>query len=181
MRLLAIDQGSSECGVAYFIDDDVKPRGTDLFRPKSSLPWLERMKAIVDALAQRAVVASWAPDVVAIESVALHNTGRVNSRVKTALIMSETRGYLKCALYGLFGNVRFFDVHPSTVKAAARARTGRANAKEDIRHAVETLTGLTGLSEDECDSIAIGWAAFGKLREERLAKMVDEADQQVMR
>jgi hypothetical protein len=44
LRLLAIDQGSVACGFAYFDEgDDVRPRSTDVIKPKASMPGLGRL------------------------------------------------------------------------------------------------------------------------------------------
>jgi Holliday junction resolvasome RuvABC endonuclease subunit len=171
LRLLAIDQGSVACGFAYFDDDDVRPRSTDLIRPRASLPKTERMRYIADQLQQTARTRGWLPDVVAIEGVAFHRN------VVTAISMGETRGYLLRVVDELFPRAIKRDVNPSSTKAAARARMTRDASKDDIAHAVAVMTGLAGLSQDEADAVCVGWAAFKIIREQRLVEMADAADQ----
>jgi hypothetical protein len=179
-RLLSIDQGSVACAVAYFDVDETRPSSTDLFRPKGGLPWLERMQYIAAQLLASARTRGWQPDVVAIEDVVLHiqrdpgdGMGRT-ANVKTVLTMGETRGYLKRVVGELYPRARYIDIHPSSTKAAAGARGRRQDAKDDIRRAVEQLTRLEGLSEDECDAIAVGWAAFGQLRERAYVELANQ-------
>jgi Holliday junction resolvasome RuvABC endonuclease subunit len=167
-RLLSIDQGSIACAVAYFDVDETRPSSTDLFRPKGGLPWLERMQYIAAELLRSARTRGWNPDVVAIEDVVL---GRNVTGVK---VMSMTRGYLYRVVGDLFPRIRYIDINPSSTKAAARASMRRAAAKDDIRWAVLQMTGLEGLSEDECDAIAVGWAAFGKLRERSYLELANQ-------
>lgn len=170
LRLLAIDPGSRATGVAYFHDDDIKPTSTDWFR-RDGFPAQERMRYIAEQLEVAARSRGWLPDVIAIERVVL---GR---NIVSAVAMSENRGYLLRVLDMLFPRARYYHVYPASTKAAALARGARAFAKDDTRRAVEVMTELRGLGEDEYDAIAIGWAAFGKLREERLIDMADSADQ----
>ncbi len=172
-RLLAIDQGSRACAVAYFDVEETRPSSTDLFKPRESLPWLERMQYVAAELLRSARTRGWTPDVVAIEDVVL---GRNVTGVK---VMSMTRGYLYRVVGDLFPRIRYIDINPSSTKAAARASMRRVAAKDDIRWAVLQMTGLEGLSEDECDAIAVGWAAFGKLRERAFQELADR--QQTLR
>jgi Holliday junction resolvasome RuvABC endonuclease subunit len=172
VNLLAIDQGSRAVGFAYFAGDDVKPASTDLVAPRSGLPWIERMQYVDEQLRRCAGTRGWLPDVVAIEDVVFGRS------IRDAVTMGENRGWLMRTTWELFPRARRIDIHPSTTKAAARARTARAVAKGDIARAVQVMTGLRDLSEDEADATAIGWAAFGKLREERFARLADEAEQQ---
>lgn len=175
MNLLAIDPGSKATGVAYFDhDDDIRPASTDWIR-RDGIPAQERMRYIAEQLAHTAAARKWDPDVVAIERVVL------GVNVSSAVAMSENRGYLLRALDVLFPRARYYHVYPASTKAAALARGARAFAKGDTRHAVEVMTGLHDLGEDVYDAIAVGWAAFGKLREERFAEMADEAEQQQLR
>ncbi|HEV8670981.1 MAG TPA: crossover junction endodeoxyribonuclease RuvC [Candidatus Limnocylindria bacterium] len=164
MNLLAIDQGSKACGVAYFAGNDVTPAHTDLFR-RDGIPWLERMHYIAGELTKVAAARFWNPDVVAIEDVAVW----MNTR--TALQMAEARGYLKRVVHELFPRARYVDVNPSTTKAAAGASGARVRAKLQIMRAVEMATGMRELSEDQADAIAIGWAAFGILQRARLEEL----------
>lgn len=174
IRMLAIDPGSRATGVAYFHDDDIRPSSTDWLR-RDGIPAQERMRYIAGQLAVVARARDWTPDVVAIERVVL---GR---NIVTAVAMSENRGYLLRALDELFPNARYYHVYPASTKAAARARGMRMVAKDDTRRAVEVMTGLVGLGEDEYDAIAVGWAALGKLREERLVQLADGAEQMALR
>jgi Holliday junction resolvasome RuvABC endonuclease subunit len=170
MRLLAIDQGSTVCGFAYFDGNDVTPASTDAIAPPKG-PWIERMRYIAEQLRRCARTRDWLPDVVAIEDVVFGRS------IKDAVTMGETRGYLMRVVWELFPSARRIDIHPSTTKAAARARTARVFAKDDTAHAVAVMTGLRDLTEDEADACAIGWAAFGKLNEQRWSEMADEAEQ----
>jgi Holliday junction resolvasome RuvABC endonuclease subunit len=174
IRLLAIDPGSRATGVAYFYDDDIKPASTDWLR-RDGIPAQERMRYIAEQFALAARTRGWIPDVVAIERVVL---GR---NVVSAVAMSENRGYLLRVLDELFPRARYYHVYPASTKAAALARGARAFAKDDTRRAVEIMTGLSGLGEDEYDAIAVGWAALGKLREERLVALADGAEQMALR
>ena len=159
MRLLAIDQGSRDCGAAYFTDDRVE--WTRRFSPPDGWPWGRRMRWITDAL--RAQLSDQEPpDVVAIEDVMFG----VNA--KTAVTMGEARGWFLCALDHWYPGIRAMAIHPSTVKSAIAAPRSRAGAKQHTKWAVEALTGLTGLSEDECDAIAVGLAAINELRHQEL-------------
>jgi Holliday junction resolvasome RuvABC endonuclease subunit len=169
-QLLAIDQGSNACGFAYFDRDDVKPTSTDCIRPRGSSAWIERMKYVDEELRRCARSRGWDPDVVAIEDVVFGRS------IKDAVTMGETRGWLMRTVWELFPRARRIDIHPATTKAAARARGARIFAKDDTAHAVRVMTGLADLQEDEADAIAIGWAAFGKLREQRLGQLADEAE-----
>lgn len=171
MRLLAVDQGSTVCGLAYFDGDDVTPVSTDAIKPPSG-PWVERMRYIAEQLQRTARVRGWQPDVVAIEDVVFGRS------ISAAVTMGETRGYLMRVAWELWPRARRVDIHPSSTKAAARARTSRLLAKDDTAHAVFTMTGLTGLSEDEADACAIGWAAFGKLNEAHWAELADDQAEQ---
>lgn len=168
MRLLAIDQGSKVCGFAYFDRDLVMPHSTDAVAAPAGRPWIERMKYVDEQLRHCARARSWDPDVVAIEDVVFGRS------IKDALTMGETRGWLMRTVWELFPRARRIDINPATTKAAARARNARAFAKDDTAFAVRTMTGLQGLTEDECDAIAVGWAAFGKLNEERWRELADE-------
>lgn len=179
VRLLAIDQGSKACGFAYFSRDEVKPDATDVVTPPAG-PWIERMKYVDEQLRVVARTRAWLPDVVAIEDVVLNvhrgPDGQMKMNPNTLVTMGETRGWLMRTVWELFPRARRIDINPQSTKAAARARTARVFAKGDIAHAVGAMTGLRGLTEDQCDAIAVGWAAFGKLAEERFAEYVDEAD-----
>lgn len=170
LRLLAIDPGSKACGAAYFADDDIRPMSTDWFR-RDGIPAQERMRYIAEQLGLAARSRAWLPDVVAVERVVL------GLNVQSAVAMSQNRGYLLRVLDELFPRARYYDIYPASTKAAALARTQRGFAKDDTRRAVETMTGLEGLGEDVYDAIAVGWAAFKKIREEHLVAMADEADQ----
>ncbi|HEV8656942.1 MAG TPA: crossover junction endodeoxyribonuclease RuvC [Candidatus Limnocylindria bacterium] len=167
-RLLAIDQGSHACAAAYFTEaSDVKPSSTDLFR-RDGLPWVERMQYIAEQLLIASRTRAWIPDIVAIEDVVLHRN------VQAVKVMSKTVGYLHRVVHELYPRARYIDINPSSTKAAARASMHRAASKDDIAHAVQVMTGLTGLSEDECDAIAVGWAAFGKLNTEHFARLAEQ-------
>ena len=170
LRLLAIDPGSKATGAAYFSDDDVRPTSTDWFR-RDGIPAQERMRYIAEQLGLAARTRGWTPDVIAIERVVL------GLNTQTAVAMSQNRGYLIRVLDELFPRARYLDIYPASTKAAAMARGARVFAKDDTRHAIEVMTGLTGLGEDEYDAIAVGWAAFKIMREQRLVVMADEADQ----
>jgi Holliday junction resolvasome RuvABC endonuclease subunit len=170
LRLLAVDPGSKATGVAYFHDDDTKPTSTDWFR-RDGIPSQERMRYIAEQLAIAARTRGWTPDVIAVERVVMG----VNTQ--TAVAMSQNRGYLLRVLDEVFPRARYYDIYPASTKAAAMARGARAFAKDDTRRAIEVMTGLTGLGEDEYDAIAVGWAAFKIIREQRLVEMADEADQ----
>jgi Holliday junction resolvasome RuvABC endonuclease subunit len=168
-RLLAIDPGSKACGAAYFADDDVRPTSTDWFR-RDGIPAQERMRYIAEQLGIAACTRRWTPDVIAIERVVL------GLNIQTAVAMSQNRGYLLRVLDELFPRARYLDIYPASTKAAAMARGARAFAKGDTRRTVEVMTGLT-LPEDVADAVAIGWAAFKIIREQRLVEMADAADQ----
>lgn len=169
-RLLAVDPGSVALGVAYFEDaSDVRPASTDLF-VRDGLPWLERMQYIAAQLLLASRTRGWMPDVVAIEDVVL------GINVKSTKTMSMTRGYLYRVIGELFPRARYIDINPSSTKAAAYSRAvHRAQAKSDIRHAVETMTGLRDLDENICDAIAVGWAAFGILNRESWERLVEQS------
>jgi Holliday junction resolvasome RuvABC endonuclease subunit len=170
LRLLAIDPGSKATGVAYFSDDDIRPTSTDWFR-RDGIPAQERMRYIAEQLGLAARTRGWTPDVIAVERVVL------GLNTQTAVAMSQNRGYLIRVLDELFPRARYYDIYPASTKAAAMARTQRGLAKADTRRVVELMTGLTGLGEDELDAVAVGWAAFKKIREEHLVALADEADQ----
>lgn len=170
LRLLAIDPGSKAAGAAYFDDDDTKPTSTDWFR-RDGIPAQERMRYIAEQLGLAARSRAWVPDVIAVERVVL------GLNTQTAVAMSQNRGYLLRVLDELFPRARYYDIYPASTKAAAMARGARAFAKDDTRHAIQVMTGLMGLGEDEYDAIAVGWAAFKKIREEHLVALADEADQ----
>jgi len=159
VRLLAIDQGSRDCGAAYFTDDRVE--WTRRFSPPDGWPWGRRMRWITDAL--RAQLSDQEPpDVVAIEDVMFG----VNA--KTAVAMGEARGWFLCALDYWYPGIRAMAIHPSTVKSAVAAPRSRAGAKQHTKWAIEALTGLTGLSEDEADAVAIGLAAINEIKHAEL-------------
>jgi Holliday junction resolvasome RuvABC endonuclease subunit len=170
MKLLAIDPGSKATGVAYFDGNDVRPRDIDWIR-RDGIPTQERMRYIADQLARAARAHAWEPDVVAIERVVL------GINVKTAVDMSENRGYLLRALDVMYPRARYLHIYPASTKAAARAATSRLAAKRDTQWAVEQMTGLRDLGEDVADAIAVGWAAFGKMNELRWEALADEAEQ----
>lgn len=164
MRLLAIDQGSNDCGVAMFEGDRVS--WTKLLSPPEGWSWLQRMRWITDALRlELAERGGDQPAVVAIEDVVAHS-GHPN--LQGLVAMAEARGWLMCAVSYWFSGVRQIAVHPSKVKSAVGAPQSRDRAKQHIRWAVESLTGLTGLSQDECDAVCIGLAAQNEIRHQEL-------------
>jgi Holliday junction resolvasome RuvABC endonuclease subunit len=161
VNLLAIDPSSSSCGAAYFVDE--KPIGTDHFRPKTTLPWAERMDYIAGELTKSSSTRGWLPDIVAIEDTVFARS------VSAAITMGETRGYILRIVRELFPSARIFDVHPATVRAAMNAPRSRVGAKAKFALVAAALAPhLETTSEDERDALAIGWAALGKLREEAL-------------
>jgi Holliday junction resolvasome RuvABC endonuclease subunit len=178
-RILAIDKGSNECGFAYLDGDEVT---TDLMRPKSGLPWAERMDYIAEQLIHASYARSWAPDVVAIEDVVLYvrrfrrdnDTVETTANVKTVLTMGETRGYLMRLIRELFPNARIIDIHPSETKAATGAPRDRIGAKAHTMRVVAAALGRDDLSFDEADAVAVGWAARAKLDREHLERLANQ-------
>lgn len=150
LRLLAVDQGSMDLGLAFLEGERVV--WTKRLSPTGTWSWQRRMRWITDEM--RELLAQGAPpEVLAIEDVAFG----VNA--STAITMGKALGWLMCALEYWYPGVRSLAVHPGTVRAAVGAPRSRAGAKDQIRRAVEALTGLKGLSEDECDAVVIGLAA----------------------
>lgn len=173
IRLLAVDQGSKACGFAYFEGEELKD--TDVLRPRESLPWAERMDYIADQLTRGARTRGWIPDVVGVESAVVWRN------VKTALIMGETRGYLKRVIRELFPRARIVDVSPSETKSAVGAGPTRDAAKRRTELVVSSMTGRKGLREDEYDAVAIGWAVITRLRRENLERLAEPGEQLTIR
>lgn len=162
LRILAIDQGSKSCGLAYLEDDVV--HWTTVIRPRAALPWAERMDNIAAQIAVFSKARMYEPDVIAVESVVVWRN------VRTALVMGETRGYLFRVIRELFPLARLVNVSPSETKAAVGAGRSRDAAKRRTRLVVEAMTHRPDLSEDEADAVAIGLAVIEILRREQLER-----------
>lgn len=162
-RLLAIDPSSTSLGVAYFLEE--RTVSTDRFKPKADLPWAERMDYIAEQLKRSSTTRGWDPDIVAIESTVFARS------VSAAITMGATRGYVLRIVRELYPRARIFDVHPATVRAAMSAPRSRVGAKAKFALVAAAMAPHIDIaSEDEADAIAIGYAAFGKLREEALGE-----------
>lgn len=174
LRILAIDQGSNECGFAYLVGTAVT---TDVMTPRASWPWAERMDFIAEQLVHAAHARGWEPEVVAIEDVVLHvrrveGLG-VTANVKSVLTMGETRGYLKRLIRELWPQARIIDISPSSTKAATGAPRARDDAKAHTKRVVGAFLNRRDLTEDECDAVAVGWAAQAKIAGERMETLAE--------
>lgn len=166
MRLLAVDQGSSECGLAFFTDRALidlrvaRGRGPDRSR---------RMESIGQQIRELAAVSDWYPDVIAIEDVVMHR-GHPNPR--SVMAMAETRGFLASLFGGIYPGVRQLAIHPARVRSVIGAPRDRIGAKARNRWALETMSGWKGpATQDEADAYVIGLAALEQLRAEDLERM----------
>lgn len=162
MRLLAVDQGSAECGLAFFSDRELidlriaRGRGPDRSR---------RMESIGQQIRELAAVSDWYPDVIAIEDVVMHR-GHPNPR--SVMAMAETRGFLASLFGGIYPGARQRAIHPARVRSVIGAPRDRAGAKARNRWALETMSGWSGpATQDECDAFVVGLAALEELRLER--------------
>jgi len=162
VRLLAIDQGSLDCGAAYFDGDRVE--WTRRFSPPDGWPWGRRMRWITDAL--RAQLSDQEPpDVVAIEDVVAH---RGHPNLQSLVTMGECRGWLACAVEHWYPGIRQMAIAPATVRAAAGAPRDRAGALRRYQVVASYMLGGAKVSEDESAAVCIGLAAQAELRHAEL-------------
>lgn len=168
LRIVAIDQGSVDCGVVYF--EGNRPRWTKLFSPSESWTWQRRMRWITDEL--RAWLGEGeAPHVIAIEGVAFG----VNA--STALTMGEQRGWLRCALEYWYPGVRQMSLNPASVRGATGAGgMRRTSAKERYMRFATHVLGGARVSQDEADAVCIGVAAIARLRRDARLAGVEEVE-----
>lgn len=163
MRLLAVDEGSHETGLAFFDGSD-RPVWTRRLSPADGWPWIRRMVWIAQTL--REVLAlqevTTPPDVVAMEDAV------VGKYASTAVSVAECRGFLIAHFESMWPGVRHVTISPAKARAAVglSMMAGRAHSKDRYRQ-VATYLGLPPTaSEDECDAACIGLAAIAALREE---------------
>lgn len=174
IRILAIDQGANACGLAFLEGDHVL--AVDVIKPKSGLPWAERMDYIAGELTHWfCSTPERTPDVVAIESVV------VWKNVRVTMAMSETRGYLKRVVRELFPRARLMDINPSETKGAVGAGVRRKASKDRTVRVVEAMTGRRDLTEDQADAVAIAWAARTKLQTEKWERDAVSVEQMALR
>lgn len=166
MRLLAVDQGSHDCGFAFFDDRAL----IDLRVIRGRGPsWSVRMASISAQLRELAGVSEWTPDHIAIEDVVMHR-GHPNPR--SVMAMAQTRGTLIEVLRSLYPYARQRSIPPSRVRSVISAPRDRAGAKARNRWALETMSGWTGpATQDEADAYVIGLAALQEIRLEDLQQM----------
>ena len=163
MNLLAVDQGSTHCGLAYFLDDRVL--WTKRVSPPAAWPWRRRMRFITDKM-RELLAEETLPDVIAIEDVSL---GR---NAKVAVTMGENRGWLMCVLDHWYPAVQQIAIHPATVRAAVEAGRSRARAIDRYKVVASYMLGGAKVSEDESAAICIGIAARARIDRERLLARV---------
>lgn len=166
MRLLGVDQGSAECGLAFFSDRQlIDLRAARGRGPDRGL----RTASIAQQIRELAAVSDWRPDVIAIEDVVMHR-GHPNPR--SAMAMAETRGFLTALFGGIYPGVRQMAIHPARVRSVIGAPRDRAGAKARNRWALETMSGWTEpATQDEADAYVIGLAALEQLRVEEMQQM----------
>jgi crossover junction endodeoxyribonuclease RuvC len=161
LRILGIDPGSRLTGfgvldlsrdrAAYVASGTV--RSID-----GSFP--ERLRSIYESVGE--IVAEYAPDVVAIESVFMHkNAG-------SALKLGQARSAALCATFS--GRVEVHEYAPREIKQAI-VGTGSAS-KEQVQHMVTVLLGLDRVpAADAADALA---AALCHSHQRRLRASLDE-------
>jgi len=192
--MLAVDQGSVSCGLAFFEDAEL----IDLRNATGgSGPWAERMARIAIQIRNLAAASpDWSPDIVAVEDVVLHSgwmtrhdrtppgaAAGVDPKLlpaadgrgggpgpMTLKVMSETRGYLRVVFATTWPAAKWRNVHPSRVRGAVGAGRGRAAAKRQNRLALQAFGHWPGpATEDMCDAFVIGLAAMNDMQAERWA------------
>jgi Holliday junction resolvasome RuvABC endonuclease subunit len=186
VKLLAIDESSSACGFAYF-EADERPLWTRVITARGD-SWRHRMRSITATLRPMIKLEELTrPDVVAIEDAVvarprpkrtaadeldtLFDIDRPVSSANpmTGVKMGECRGWLMAHIDSLWPDTRIISVAPAKVRAAAGLSAFARRDESKVRYRIVAEAMLPGrvMSEDECDSILIGLAAFTQLREER--------------
>ncbi len=151
MKILGIDPGYGRLGIAIVEKDGSRDHVlfSQCFETNQSHDFPARLGLIVQEL--RAVLATWQPDLCAIEKLYFQKNK------KTAMRVSETRGAI-LALMAEYG-VRISELSPQEIKIAVTG-SGRAS-KGDIARFLPKLVVLPHLPkhDDEYDAIAAGITA----------------------
>lgn len=179
MRLLAIDLGSINAGVAAFEDEKciatkrLRVGGPVAYRERLArtvgqlVAWLTEIWPASDTDMSRALARV---DAVAMEGTALHRNA-FRSNIKTLATMNFTQGYLLGALDQYLEGARFISIEPSRVKSAAGAPRARASALDHMQWTSAAAMGRADVpSVDEAAAFWIGETAIAQLREEALGK-----------
>lgn len=143
-RILGIDPGSrlTGFGVLDFTDDTARYVASGTVKTLDGA-FPARLKQIFDAVS--GLVADYAPDVVAIESVFMHKNAA------SALKLGHARSAALCATFAL--DLEIHEYAPREIKQAITG-TGSAN-KAQVQHMVASLLNLDALPPaDAADALA---------------------------
>jgi Holliday junction resolvasome RuvABC endonuclease subunit len=162
VRLLACDPSSTVVGLAYFDHEGADPVTAALRANRDpDRSWLERMEWIAKTIQERSIL--WAPDVVAMEDVAMSfQVARRNPA--TLASMAESRGYLRRVFTEEYKGVEFIDIHLATERKALGI-DHRADRK--TRQAAARARFPQCTTQDEADAAVIGIAAYMKIAQIR--------------
>lgn len=151
MNLLAIDPGSHETGLAFFIND--KLRWTGVFKGGKFESWQDRISTIADEISDLDFGDHYV-NVIAMEKVVV---GR-NSNV--AVTMGMTNGYLARVLEVIWPHASWIEVPKSEICSELGIK---GNAKRKVRQ-VAARERFERLTQDENDAAAVGAAAIQMIK-----------------
>lgn len=160
-RILGIDPGSrfTGFGILDFVGNKASYVASGTVKSVDG-DFPDRLRQIFESVSS--IVAEYAPDVVAIESVFMHkNAG-------SALKLGQARSAALCATFS--GNVEVHEYAPREIKLAI-VGTGSAS-KEQVQHMVVSLLSLdTAPAADAADALA---AALCHGHQRRIAQKLGE-------
>lgn len=151
-RLIALDQGSKNCGFAILEDGKVVDSGVIKTKGKDRI---KRYKQMLDDLIN--LVCDNPCTLMAIEDVFLKRSGFSNP--KTSKIMGETRGVIMSV--GLNYDMEIMSINPSDITSYLGINTRTDNKKLVTQTYVKNLVGHDVL-EDEADAVILGIIAYNR-------------------
>lgn len=155
MKVIAIDPGYERVGIAVIEKNTGKEHVlfSECFLTDKALPHAERLFRISERI--RATIESYAPDVLAIESLFFA------TNQKTAIAVAEARGVILAE--AARGGILVHEFKPMEIKVAV---TGYGKSdKKQVTEMVKRLVRIekTKALDDEYDAIAIGITCLASL------------------
>ncbi len=160
-KLIAIDPGTNNAGIAFFEDKKLIESKQLKFNPKT--PLYTRLRALKQA------VEAFLSNKGHINHFAIE-TPYIGRNPQSGLKLGQARGVILCIIFNK--NSEIIDISPQEVRS--HYSVPPRSKKQDYQKIVKLEFNKKDLGEDEADAIAIGSTALSKLKVEQLQKIKDK-------